>query len=231
MSPLPHATHSPMVKERMLLKTVKRLFKKCQESGESEYLALLDWRNTPTEGFGTSPAQRFLGRRCKTRLPTQRSLLAPRYSTEGDAEALQSQKPRQKRYYDRSAKELSPVGKGETVYMRLPGQSTWSRGQCTGLVGPRSYGVLVGERKFRRNHRHIIRSSEPFSPEISVPETTPPPPPPSPASPVHTQPNREPLAVPEELEQPGNADVEQPAVRRSGRIRKPPIRSGDYVPI
>ena len=125
------------------------------------------------------------------------------------------------------------MGKGGTVYMRLPGQSTWSRGKCTGLVGPRSYGVLVGEREFRHNCRHIIRSSEPFSPEISVSETTPPPPPPptSPASPEHTQPNSEPLAVPEEVEQPGNADVEQPAVRRSGRIRKPPVRYGDYVPI
>ena len=29
---------------------VKRLFTKCKASGQSEYLALLDWRNTPTEG-------------------------------------------------------------------------------------------------------------------------------------------------------------------------------------
>ena len=118
-----HVTSSPCYpqsngKGENAVKTVKRLFKKCHESGESEYMALLDWRNTPTEGFGTSPAQRFLGRRCKTRLPTQRSLLVPRYSTERDAEALQSQKNRQKRYYDRNAKELPPVGKGETVYMR-----------------------------------------------------------------------------------------------------------------
>ncbi|KAK2549537.1 Endogenous retrovirus group K member 19 Pol protein [Acropora cervicornis] len=31
------------------VKTVKRLFTKCQESGHSEHLALLDWRNTPSE--------------------------------------------------------------------------------------------------------------------------------------------------------------------------------------
>ena len=47
------------------VKTVKRLFMKCRDSGQLEYLALLDWRNTPSEGIGTSPAQRFLGRRCK----------------------------------------------------------------------------------------------------------------------------------------------------------------------
>ena len=50
------------------VKTVKRLFTKCRESGQSEYQALLDWCNTPTEGIGTSPAQRFLGRRFKARL-------------------------------------------------------------------------------------------------------------------------------------------------------------------
>lgn len=65
-----HTTSSPRYpqsngKVENAVKTVKRLFKKCQETGQSEYLALLDWHNTPT-GVGTSPAQRFLGCRCKT---------------------------------------------------------------------------------------------------------------------------------------------------------------------
>jgi hypothetical protein len=53
------------------VKTVKR-FTKCSETGQSEFLALLD---TPSEGTGTSPSQRFLGRRCRTLLPISRSLL------------------------------------------------------------------------------------------------------------------------------------------------------------
>ena len=129
-----HVTSSPRYpqsndKGENAVKTVKRLFKKCQESGESEYLALLDWRNTPTEGFGTSPAQRFLGQRCKTRLPTQRSLLAPRYSTEGDAEALQSQNPP-----SRSATMIAPVGKGNCLHVSTrtvdmeQGQVYWTGG-------------------------------------------------------------------------------------------------------
>ena len=64
------------------VKTVKRLFKKCCESGQLEFQALLDWRNTPTEGIGSSPAQRFLGRRCKTLLPTTLIQLTPQYRTE-----------------------------------------------------------------------------------------------------------------------------------------------------
>ena len=47
--------------------------------------ALLDWRNTPTEGVGTSPAQRFLGR---TLLPTTYVRLTPHYQTDDSALAI-----------------------------------------------------------------------------------------------------------------------------------------------
>ena len=57
-----HVTSSPRYaqsngKAENAVKTVKRLFSKCREAGQSEYKALLDWR------IGTSLAQLFLGRR------------------------------------------------------------------------------------------------------------------------------------------------------------------------
>lgn len=66
-----HVTSSPHYpqsnsKVGNAVKTVKQLFTKCQELGQSEYWALLEWRNTPTEGVGTSPVQRFLGRHYRT---------------------------------------------------------------------------------------------------------------------------------------------------------------------
>ncbi len=88
-----HVTSSPRYpqsngKAENAVKTVKRHFTKCRESGKSEYLVLLDWRNTPSEGIGTSSAQRFYGRRCKTLLPMSGLLLHQRYSTEEDTRAL-----------------------------------------------------------------------------------------------------------------------------------------------
>ena len=45
------------------VKTAKQLMKKASESKNDLYLALLDWRNTPTETLNSSPAQRLFGRR------------------------------------------------------------------------------------------------------------------------------------------------------------------------
>ena len=43
------------------VKSVKKLFWKAKESGISEAQDLLDFRNTPTEGIGSSAAQRLFG--------------------------------------------------------------------------------------------------------------------------------------------------------------------------
>lgn len=44
------------------VKTAKTLLKKASDSSTDHYLALLDRRNTPTQGMDTSPAQRLLSR-------------------------------------------------------------------------------------------------------------------------------------------------------------------------
>ena len=158
-----HITSSPRYpqsngKAENAVKTIKRLFTQCHDSGKSEYLALLDWHNTPSEGMGTSPAQHFLGSRCKTLLPTTTSRLQPAFPTDADVQARSQQRQRQQVYYDQHAKQLRPIPVGETIRVHLPGQSTWSTGICT---GPRSYDVQVGERFYRRNRRQLIYANEP----------------------------------------------------------------------
>ena len=44
-------------KAEQAAQSVKRLFCKCKETGQPEFLAPLDWRNTPSEGMLTSPAE------------------------------------------------------------------------------------------------------------------------------------------------------------------------------
>ena len=161
-----HVTSSPHYpqsngKAENAVKTLKRLLKKYHELGQSEYLALLYWRKTPLEGLGTSSAQRFLGRRCKTLLPTTKSRLQPSFPTAADVQARTQQRRRQQLYYDKHTKALKPVAAGETVRIRLPGSTTWCMGTCKRLVAPRSYEVQVGERICRCNRRQLIEANEP----------------------------------------------------------------------
>jgi len=68
--------------------TVKRLFEKYKETGVSEFQAVLDWQNTPSEGMDTSPVQRLMGRRYRTLLPMSESLLRPSHPLRSDVCAL-----------------------------------------------------------------------------------------------------------------------------------------------
>ena len=77
-----HVTSSPGYpqsngKVESAVKILKSLMIKAQEDDRDPYLALLDWRNTPTEGIGSSPAQQLFGCRTKTLLPTSSRLLMP----------------------------------------------------------------------------------------------------------------------------------------------------------
>ena len=92
-----HVTSSPHYpqsngKSENAVKTVELLFANVKQSGESEYMALLHWRNTSSEGMSTSPAQRLMGPRCKMLLPTAGTLLKPRYDTNADTLAVTGRK-------------------------------------------------------------------------------------------------------------------------------------------
>ena len=169
-----HVTSSPWYpqsngKVENAVKTIKWLFSKCHETGQSELLALLDWRNTPTEGLGSSPAQRFFGRRCRIQLPMTETLLKPTYDTQADARVLQGKQEKQALYYNWQAHDLQPLRAREVFRMQLPGEKRWTSGMCTGLQGPRSYSIQVGEAEYHQNRRHILKGGE--LPVTEQPET------------------------------------------------------------
>ena len=174
-----HVTSSPGYpqsngKAENAVQTVKRLFNKCKETGVSEFIALLDWRNTQSEGIGLSPAHLLMGHRCKTLLPTARNLLLPRYSTETEFGKMVHRKKNQAFYYNRSARELKSLEPQQQIQMKLPGKKRWSQGVCLGEVGPRSYDVKVNDQVFRRNRRHLLDCGlQQSSPESMLQETAP----------------------------------------------------------
>ena len=131
------------------------------ESGQLEFLALLNWRNTPTKGIGTSQAWRLMSRQCKTLLSMASTLLKPRYDTEAEEKALTIRRQKQEHYYNRSTKPLKPINPGETVRMKLPGGGKWTQGTCTAKLANRSYIVKVGGAEYRRNRRYLQKTNGP----------------------------------------------------------------------
>ncbi|XP_060774454.1 uncharacterized protein K02A2.6-like [Neoarius graeffei] len=148
-------------KAESAVKIVKNLCKKAASAGGDLWLAIFQWRNTPTEGMHSSPAQRLMSRRLRTPLPVTDTLLGPRVVT-GVPEQLRTKHQTAKFWYDRAARDLPELCIGEDIRMKpLPGDRTgkWRRGVCLQLVGPRSYLMDVEGTLYRRN-RVDLRPAE-----------------------------------------------------------------------
>ena len=159
-----HVTSSPGYpqsngKAEQAVKTAKRIMLKALETRSDPYLALLDFRNTPTQGMDSSPVQRLMNRRTKTLLPTKETLLKPQIPRYAPGQ-LQALKQRQSYYYNRGAKDLKPLNTGDAVRIApSQGHGNWRKGIVQEEVGTRSYNVETEEgQTYRRNRRHLRTS-------------------------------------------------------------------------
>ena len=246
-----HVTSSPTYaqsngKVENAVKTVKALLEKARKSGEDPYLALLDWRNTPTEMLNSSPVQRLFGRRTKTLLPTSNQLLKPRVPDEVD-QKLKLQKAKQGLYYNRNAKELEPLRPGDIVRLhpqrsKFGKKQEWAQARVEEKVDIRSYQVRTEDgRVYRRNRRHLRKSRAPARPLRAVPRPC--------CSTSSNLDNAEPTVQPpssaatykatqveettqdttsENTEHPEKPELNKPVITRSGRVITPPARFADF---
>ena len=162
---LKHRTSSPHYpqsngKAENAVKTCKMLLMKAKKD---LLLAILDWCNTPTEGFDISPVQRLMGRHTGTLLTTTEKLLKPAHGQSTQTN-LATHKRLQCAQFNSGTKNLPTMQIGDAVRMRLPSKSNWILGSCTRNFGRRSYEVEINGRRFRRN-RCQLRSIESFSKE------------------------------------------------------------------
>ena len=89
------------------VKTVKRILRKSIKAGTDPSLTILDYRNTPTQGMTSSPAQWLMSRRTKTLLATTHSLLLPKnIDLENEKWELRQRQQVQAKYYNRTARDL-----------------------------------------------------------------------------------------------------------------------------
>ena len=86
-------------------------------------------------------------------------MLEPHVST-NVKEKLKHKQTTQKKYYDRTAKNLPPLNPNDTV--RYQGKQTWEPAVILDRhSAPRSYNIKTAEgRVLRRNRRHLRKTSE-----------------------------------------------------------------------
>ena len=98
------------------LKTAKDLLRKALSAGTDPYIAIFDYCNTPTQGVGSSPAQRLMNRRTRTLLPTTKTHLQPRVpESERPIQQLNRRQFQQSRYYNQHARALPTLKEGDVV--------------------------------------------------------------------------------------------------------------------
>ena len=195
---------------------MKRLLTKAKASNQDPYLSLLNYRNTPFQQMG-SPAQLLMNRRLRTDLPTHPKELLPKLTDlKATRKALEQRKSEQKRYYDRSAKELPPLHPNDSV--RICHKGKWEPAVVIDLdETPRSYHVRTQDGSiFRRNRRHLLQVTKSEDNEqTATAETT------------MTNVERSPMKVTHERNSEQRLTTDQ-VTTRSGRVVKKPKRFGDY---
>ena len=140
--------------------------KKARDSGEDCYMSLLNQRNTPRDDVLGSSAQRLMSRRTKTKLPTTEEQLQPQpIKTTVVRERLQQYRDQQAKYYNRTAKRLQPLERGDVVRVESKNGFKKKGTILRKAEYPRSYIVESGNREYRRNRRQIIKVEE--QPEYS----------------------------------------------------------------
>ena len=151
------------------VKTVKQLMRKSLTSMTDPYVALLDYRNTPTEGMTSSSVQRIMNRRTKTLLPTAKPLLHPKLIDDSSKLAATSQ--------DRVC---ITTEQSKTNHMQLQAEQhvriqpfnntrEWRQGTMKRQLSPRLNAVETTDRQtYRRNRIHLRPTKE----ILPMPHTT-----------------------------------------------------------
>ena len=111
------------------VKQAKKMMRRCKDSGDDPFLALLTLRNTPQQHHETSPAQHLLNGRTWTRLPTQAKLMKPKIN-KNTAQRIKKAQEIQQKYYNRGSKELDPLKNGDIVRLQPTklGEKKWKTG-------------------------------------------------------------------------------------------------------
>ena len=160
-------------------------------------------------------------------LPTTDTLFKPQYDVNSDNQALRKKKEESRRRYNYGARPLIPLKSGNTVRIKLPGQTIWTPAVVAEEVAPRSYEVTANGSTYRRNKRDLLLTKEQSPPDDHLSMTFDDVKLSSNVEPQETKSAAEFVLSPRQSTETVSDPVRSP--RRSTRIRKVPERFKDYT--
>ena len=146
------------------VKSAKVLMKKSRKAKTDPYLALLEYRNTPSQGTDSSPVVRLMSRRTRSQVPSLPPFLKP-VIDHSVHDKLLTNKKRQASYCNKGAKDLTELRSGDTVRLIPPRGVTNEavKARVDKPVGTRSYEVITEDgARYRRNRRHLRKTRESY---------------------------------------------------------------------
>ena len=165
-----HETNSPKYPQGNSLaarsiQTAKNILEKAKKDGRDPHLAILEYRNTPTDKYAT-PAQLLMSRNFRSILPVSDNSLKSNIVDDSEFQQVRKQMQfQQKKYYDTNTRELPECERGTIVEVR--DGKDWRHDVVLGKAKhPRSYFIrLESGQVWRRNRRHLImvKAEDPFN--------------------------------------------------------------------
>lgn len=126
------------------IKLAKAVIKKSRKAKTDPYLALLKYRNTPSQGMDNSSVVQLMSRQTRTQVPTLPRLLRP-VVDHNVHDKLLINKEHQASNYHKGAKDIEELKSGDTVHL-IPLQSPSSEAVKVRVdkpVGTQSYEVIT----------------------------------------------------------------------------------------
>lgn len=152
----------------------KRIMSKSAAAGTDPYLGLLEYRNTPIDGF-RSPAQLLHGRNLRSVVPCTERHLTP--STVKPEEVIRVRAESQRRqavFYNRGTAALPTLRDHQLVWVQLDkNHRSWKEAVITSRHDPTSYWLRTKDGGSYRSNRVNIRPRyEPSDQVVVIPDAT-----------------------------------------------------------
>ena len=168
----------------LAVKTAKRLLNNCigphgSLDNNLAARAILQYRNTPIQGIGLSPAQLLLHRRLRDFIPAQPYLYKPHPEWVDAAirreRGLSRRNTNMTERYNRTSHNLHPLSEGDSVSIQDPHNRRWSMaGRVVEALPNRQYRVRVaGSGRVTLRNRRFLRKLRALAAPAPIPSALP----------------------------------------------------------